>query len=93
MAYYERVKPLDTFFNDITRKFGSGRDRYRDRDLGDYEDEEPMMRVLEFGEEVPLEEDLSEKDCVLPAVRCLSRTSRKTDARGPLPGQRAELSS
>jgi hypothetical protein len=62
MAYYERVKPLDTFFNDITREFGSGRDRYRDRDLGDYEDEEPMMRVLEFGEEVPLEEDLSEKE-------------------------------
>lgn len=69
MAYYERVKPLDTFLNDITREFESGRDRYRDRDiddmisdLGDYEDEAPLMRVLEFGEEVPLEDDLSEKE-------------------------------
>jgi hypothetical protein len=69
MAYYERVKPLDTFLTDITREFESGRDRYGDRDLddtisdlGDYEDEEPMMRVLEVGEEVPLEEDLSEKE-------------------------------
>ncbi|MGA2332031.1 MAG: hypothetical protein ABSG75_09745 [Syntrophales bacterium] len=68
MAYYERVKPLDTFLNDITREFESGRDRYRDgdidemiRELGDYEDEEPPMEVLELGEEVPIEEDLVEK--------------------------------
>ncbi|MGZ6292458.1 MAG: hypothetical protein ACXWMK_09745 [Syntrophales bacterium] len=69
MAYYERVKPLDTFLNDITREFESGRDRYRygDRDemiweLGDYEPEEPLMEVLELGEEVPNEEDLPEKE-------------------------------
>jgi hypothetical protein len=68
MAYYERVKPLDTFLNDITREFESGRDRDSDRDLdemiwelGDYENEEPPMEVLEFGEEVPIEEDLVEK--------------------------------
>ncbi len=68
MAYYDRVKPLDTFLNDITREFERGRDRYRDGDLdemiwelGDYENEEPLMEVLEFGKEVPIEEDLSEK--------------------------------
>ena len=69
MAYYERVKPIDTFLNEITREFERGRDRYGDRyiddmiaEISDYEDEEPMMRVLEFGEEVPLEEDLEEKE-------------------------------
>ena len=68
MAYYERVKPLDTFLNDITREFKSGRDRVYDKDLdemiwelGDYENEEPPMEVLEFGKEVPIEEDLVEK--------------------------------
>jgi len=68
MAYYERVKPFDTFLNDITREFESGRDRTRDRELddmiwefGDYENEEPLMEVLELGEEAPAEEDLSEK--------------------------------
>ncbi|MGO9138204.1 MAG: hypothetical protein ACLP9S_18355 [Syntrophales bacterium] len=68
MAYYERVKPFDTFLNDITREFESGRDRGRDRELdemiwelGDYENEEPLMEVLEFGEEAPVEEELSEK--------------------------------
>ena len=68
MAYYERVKPLDTFLNEITREFESGRDRYRYRDLdettwelGDHENEEPPMQIFEFGEEEPLEEDLVEK--------------------------------
>lgn len=68
MAYYERVKPLDTFLNDITREFESGRDRYRDRDLdetiwelGNYENEDPPMEIFEFGEEPPIEEDLVEK--------------------------------
>jgi hypothetical protein len=69
MARYERVIPLDTFLNDITMEFESGRDRDRDRDLdemiwklGDYENEEPLMEVLEFGEETPIEEDFSEKE-------------------------------
>ena len=68
MARYERVKPIDTFLNDIMMQFGSGKDRDRDRDLdemiwklGDYENEEPLMGVLKFGEEVPIEEYLSEK--------------------------------
>jgi hypothetical protein len=85
MAYYERVKPIDTFLNEITREFERGRDRYGDRDLddmisdiGDYEDEEPMMRVLEFGEEVPLEEDLSEKELRPSRVKAPLRNVRKT---------------
>ena len=68
MAYYERVKPLDTFLNEITREFESGRDRYRGRELdetiwelGDYENEEPPMKILEFEEKQPIEEDLVEK--------------------------------
>ena len=68
MARYERVKPLDKFFNEMMLEFGSGRDRVNDKDfdemmweLGDYENEEPPMEILEFEPEVPIEEELAEK--------------------------------
>jgi hypothetical protein len=68
MARYERVKPIDAFLNDIMMEFESGRDIIYDKDfdemiweLGDYQDEEPLMEVLEVGQEVPIEEDLLEK--------------------------------
>ena len=93
MAYYERVKPLDTFLNDITREFESGRDRYRDRDLdetirelGDHENEEPPMEILEFGEEQPIEEDLVEKKMRLSSGKVhfkdVKKNGRKRAAAG-----------
>ena len=93
MAYYERVKPLDTFLNDITREFESGRDRYRDRDLdetiwelGNYENEEPPMEILEFGEEPPIEEDLVKKKMRLSrgkvSFKDVKKNGRKRAAAG-----------
>lgn len=93
MARYERVKPLDAIFNDKAMEFESGRDRYRDRELdemiwelGDYENEEPPMEILEFGEEVPIEEELTEKKKMPSRAKAPFRNVKKPRRRGAAAG-------
>jgi hypothetical protein len=67
----DKVKPLDKLFNDQLNEFESGKDKACDREmdkmiweLGDYENEEPPVEALEFGEDKPIEEQLVEKKMI-----------------------------
>ena len=64
----ENVKPLDILLDEKIREFESGRDKEFDKELdemiwelGDYENEEPLLEAEEFQKEVPIEEELAEK--------------------------------
>jgi hypothetical protein len=67
----EKVKPLDKLLGDKIGQFDSGGDRECDRDLdkmiwdlGDFENEEPLLEAEEFEEEPPIEEELIEKKII-----------------------------
>jgi hypothetical protein len=88
MARYERVKPPDTFFNEMMLEFGSGGDRVRDKDfdemvweLGDYENVEPPMEILEFEPEGPIEEELAEKKKIPARAKAPFKHVRKPRGR------------
>ncbi len=98
MAHEKDTKPLDELLEEKMKEFESGSEKKLDKDmdemiweLGDYESREAPQEAEEFEKEVPIEEELVEKEMVRTEKgRVYMKEPELTADKAPLQGKLVE---